>query len=163
MKKLLLIALTFCGGIYANAQDDIIITEEEVIEEQIDVIEEEPNCYEIWKNVFDERGSRPVEDGKHDIIISIRNEENEDIAPICYVGSANVSKSKITSVYIKHMDGSLDLYSPDYLDKGTGNFGIIKGISTPRLTKDNKIINIIFYSKLKPKPTPYMTAPLPEM
>lgn len=163
MKKLLLIALTLYTGTYATAQDDIIINEEEVIEEVAPVEEAEPDCYQIWKNVFDERGSRGVIDGTNqDIIISIRD-NTESVAPICYVGSANVQKGNITSLYIKHMDNSLELYSPDYMDKGNSTWSINKGISSPRLTKDNKIINVIFYTKLKPKPTPYMTAPLPEM
>ncbi len=163
MKKLLLIALSLYTGIYATAQDDIIITEDEVIEEVITVEEAEPDCYQIWKNVFDERGSRRVmDDSNQDIIISVRDNQ-ENVAPTCYVGSANVQKGNITSVYIKHMDNSLELYSPDYMDKGNSTWSINKGISNPRLTKDNKIINVIFYTKLKPKPTPYMTAPLPEM
>jgi len=40
---------------------------------QKEAVKKEPGCYEQWYALFKERGAKPLADGTHDVIISIRN------------------------------------------------------------------------------------------
>ncbi len=115
------------------------------------------NCYRKWAAFFEEHGVYTVVDTFYeDVVVTIRKGENSD----CFYGRVWVIKGKIDQIRIKFEDGTYTDFVKKYkYDKPAG---ITNGISTPRVTMDDEIINILFVMNIKPKRKSYARAPDPE-
>jgi hypothetical protein len=118
---------------------------------------EESNCYYKWAKKFDERGSEEIADGSYpDVIISFRSGSDAD----CFNGKCDVKAGRVTAMYLKMEDGSYETVKkkPKY-----DNVPLIitNGMSSPYLTIDGELINVLFIKKIKPKKASFQKAAEP--
>lgn len=143
MKKIITITTLFVVfAVIANAQSSS---------------NEETNCYYKWAKKFDERGAEEIADGSYpDIIISFRMGSDAD----CFNGKCDVKAGRITAMYLKMEDGSFELVKkkPKY-----ENIPLIitNGMSSPYLTVDGELLNVLFVKKIKPKKASFQKAAEP--
>ncbi len=102
-------------------------------------------CLELYQKQFKERGSSPVEDGNHKVIISITTETGTD----CYEGKAKVESGSVAAVYMVYEDGTSEFLDRKY--KGTAKPKIVNGISETMNTTDGEAIQVVFITKILPK------------
>lgn len=115
------------------------------------------NCYNKWAAKFDERGADEVLDGVYDdVIITVRLGAKAD----CFNGKADVKDRKVVALYILREDGSYEELKWEWKEGGK-NITIHNGISLALITKDNKLVNVIWPKKIKPKKAPYKKAAEP--
>lgn len=115
---------------------------------------EDSNCYYKWAKKFDERGAEEVPDGVYtDVIISFRIGPDAE----CYNGKCEVKGGKVIAMYMKLEDGSYEQIKkkPKY---DNVPMAITNGISSPYLTIDGELINVIFVKKMKPKKAAFQKA-----
>lgn len=115
---------------------------------------EDSNCYYKWAKKFDERGAEEVPDGIYtDVIISFRMGPDAE----CYNGKCEVKAGKVVAMYMKLEDGSYEQIKkkPKYENVPQA---ITNGISSPYLTIDGELINVIFVKKMKPKKAAFQKA-----
>lgn len=118
---------------------------------------DELNCYNKWAQKFHERGAEEVADGAYDdIIITVRKGQAAD----CYNGKAVVKDKKVLSLFIQREDGTYEEVKWDWKDR-TKTGTINNGMSSALITKDNKLVNVLWPKKLKPKKAPFKKAPDP--
>lgn len=102
-------------------------------------------CLEQYQKQFKERGSSPVEDGNHKVIISITTETGTD----CYEGKAKVESGNVAAIYMVYEDGTSEFLDRKY--KGTSKPKIVNGISETMNTTDGEAIQVVFVTKILPK------------
>jgi hypothetical protein len=102
-------------------------------------------CLEQYQKQFKERGSSPVEDGNHKVIISITTEMGTD----CYEGKAKVESGNVAAIYMVYEDGTSEFLDRKY--KGTSKPKIVNGISETMNTTDGEAIQVVFVTKILPK------------
>lgn len=112
-------------------------------------------CFDEYYQAFVERGTIPVLDGMHDVIVSSR----KDSITICVEGQINVKGGKIElPLMVKKIDGTYEPAKKQlHVRQGTGDNGptgnlysIIQGMSETFVTDDYYIANIFFVDCLKP-------------
>jgi hypothetical protein len=112
------------------------------------------NCYTKWAQKFEDRGADDVADGSYtDVIISIRSGADAE----CYNGKCDVKEGKVIAMYLKMEDGSYELIKkkPRYENVP---LVITNGMSSPLLTMDSELINVLFVKKIKPKKAGFVKA-----
>lgn len=102
-------------------------------------------CLEQYQRQFKERGSSPIEDGNHKVIISVTTETGTD----CYEGKAKVETGSIVAIYMTYEDGTSEFLERKY--KGTTKPKIVNGISETLTTTDGETIQVVFTGKILPK------------
>ncbi len=119
---------------------------------------EDLNCYNKWAQKFDERGAEDVNDGIYDdIIITVRQGSKAD----CYNGKVVVKDKKVVMISMLREDGTYDELKWKWKNDSK-NITVANGISTSLITSDNKLVNILWPKKIKPKKAPFKRAPEPE-
>ncbi len=118
---------------------------------------EENNCYTKWAQKFQDRGAEDVVDGTYtDVIISIRNGADAE----CYNGKCDVKDGKITAMYIKLEDSSFEQIKKKSRYENVP-LVITNGMSSPLLTMESELINVLFIKKIKPKKAGFVKAAEP--
>ena len=120
--------------------------------------EKEPTCFDQWNKMFELRGTNKIEDGTYkNVIVSVRKDENAE----CFVGKVFVRKGMVEHIYAMVEGGGYELFIKKY--RSDSPWDVRNGISSPRITSDDEIVNVLFIDQLKPKKKPYVKAPLPTM
>lgn len=115
------------------------------------------NCYNKWAAKFEERGADEVGDGTYDdVIITVRSGAKAD----CFNGKVEVKEKKVTALYILREDGSYEQLKWEWKEGGK-NITIHNGISLALITKDSKLVNVIWPKKIKAKKAPFKKAAEP--
>ena len=118
---------------------------------------DENNCYTKWAQKFQDRGAEDVADGTHaDVIISIRSGSDAE----CYNGKCDVKEGKISAMYIKMEDGNFELIKRKARYENVPLI-ITNGMSSPLLTMESDLINVLFVKKIKPKKAGFVKAAEP--
>lgn len=118
---------------------------------------EESNCYTKWAQKFQDRGAEDVADGTYtDVIISIRNGADAE----CYNGKCDVKDGKIVAMYIKLEDSSFEQIKKKSRYENVP-LVITNGMSSPLLTMESELINVLFIKKIKPKKAGFVKAAEP--
>ncbi|MFL5763508.1 MAG: hypothetical protein ACJ77K_06145 [Bacteroidia bacterium] len=115
------------------------------------------NCYAKWAQKFEDRGADDVPDGSYsDVIITVRSGADAE----CYSGKCDVKDGKVIAMYLKMEDGSYELIKkkPRY---DNVPLVITNGMSSPFLTMDSELINVLFVKKIKPKKAGFVKAAEP--
>lgn len=153
MKKALTL-LALATAFAANAQNGTNGTPKDTKPKDNEV---ETNCYLKWAARFEERGADEVEDGTYtDVIITFRNGSGAD----CFNGKAEVKDGKVTGFYLRLEDGSYEEVKRKWKYE-IKDVKIINGMSSTLITADEKLINVLFIKKIKPKKKGYEKAPEP--
>ena len=120
--------------------------------------EETMTCLEKWEKSFSKRGSLSIEDGMHrEVYIAVSDKYD----CVCLKGKARVEAGKVKAVLLQKQDGTTEVYDGENL--GTKKLASISnGVSADLSTTDGRTFNVIFYKKLKPKPSGYISAPDPD-
>ena len=118
---------------------------------------DDKNCYTKWAQKFQDRGAEDVADGSYaDVIISIRNGSDAE----CYNGKCDVKGGQITAMYIKLEDGSFEQIKKKSRYENVPLI-ITNGMSSPLLTMESELINVLFIKKIKPKKAGFVKAAEP--
>lgn len=118
------------------------------------------SCYQEYAKLFEERGSKPIQDGTFDdVLITIRKGSSAD----CFYAKASVKNGhvELDKLFLKFIDGSYEKLekAPKFDDPIT----IVNGISKTIVTKDEELVNVIFLTHLNPKKKAYKRAPMPNL
>jgi hypothetical protein len=117
-------------------------------------IVDENSCYGKWAQKFQDRGADDVADGSYtDVIISVRNGADAE----CYNGKCDVKDGRVTAMYIKLEDGSFELMKKKSRYENVP-LVITNGMSSPLLTMESELINVLFVKKIKPKKAGFVKA-----
>lgn len=125
-----------------------------VSQAQTKAVDDASNCYLKWAQKFENRGADDVADGSYsDVIISFRNGGDAE----CFNGKCDVKEGKVIAMYIKMEDGSYEQVKkkPRY-EKVP--LTITNGMSSPLLTVESELINVLFVKKIKPKKAGFVKA-----
>jgi len=116
------------------------------------------NCYQKWESVFENKGTKKVEDGLHDnIVITIR----KGVETECFLGRAKVSKGIITHMQLKYEDDSFeDLIRVWKHPKMQVN--ISNGMSKTRISESEEMIDVLFINHILLKKKKLAAAPNPD-
>ncbi len=118
---------------------------------------DDSNCYTKWAQKFQDRGAEDVADGTYaDVIISIRSGSDAE----CYNGKCDVKEGKIAAMYIKMEDGNYELIKRKARYENVPLL-ITNGMSSPLLTMESDLINVLFVKKIKPKKAGFVKAAEP--
>ena len=128
------------------------------------------DCFKEWYTLFRERGGKPVPDGTHEVIISLRN--TQDGTSKCYMGKIEVANSKIKPpIWVQKVDGTYDTFaaiSGKQLDPSFAKsmsedelLTISDGMSINMKTSDLEFGRVFFYTFLNEKPKALKEAPSP--
>ncbi|MGZ4033281.1 MAG: hypothetical protein ACXVPY_05585 [Bacteroidia bacterium] len=112
------------------------------------------SCYSKWAQKFQDRGAEDVADGSYtDVIISIRSGADAE----CYNGKCDVKDGRVVAMYIKLEDGS---FEPLKKKSRYENVPLVitNGMSSPLLTMESELINVLFVKKIKPKKAGFVKA-----
>lgn len=119
--------------------------------------EEESNCYTKWAQKFQDRGAEDVIDGTYnDVIVTIRSGGDAE----CYNGKCDVKDGRVVAMYLKMEDGSYELVKRKSRYENVP-LVITNGMSSPLLTMDSELINVLFVKKIKPKKAGFVKAAEP--
>jgi hypothetical protein len=120
-------------------------------------VEEESNCYTKWAQKFQDRGAEEIVDGSFtDVIISIRSGADAE----CYNGKCDVKDGKVVAMFIKLEDGSFEQIKRKSRYENVPLI-ITNGMSSPLLTMESELINVLFVKKIKPKKAGFVKAAEP--
>ncbi len=156
-KATLLLALFTSTSLVVRAQNGTNGSPAKDAKPPVVVNEVETNCYLKWAARFEERGAEEVADGSYnDVIITFRNGSSAD----CFNGKADVKEGKITGFYLRLEDGSYEEVKRKWKYE-LKDVKIINGMSITLITADEKLINVLFIKKIKPKKKGYEKAPEP--
>ncbi len=125
------------------------------------------SCFSEWHTLFRERGAKPVTDGTHEVIVTVRGEDNSE----CYLGKATVADGKIVPpLLVQKQDGSFESYAtlgkkldPSWVASQNKEtiYEITDGMSVTFYTSDKEIGKIFFYTFVNDKPKANKKAPAP--
>jgi len=116
--------------------------------------ETETNCYYKWAKKFDERGAEDIADGIYtDVIISFRTGPDAE----CYNGKCEVKGGVVVAMYMKLEDGTYEQIKKKPRHENI-SMTITNGMSSPFLTIDGELINVLFIKKIKPKKASFQKA-----
>lgn len=123
-------------------------------------------CFKEWYALFKERGAKPIEDGTHDVIITLRKDDYTE----CFLGKIDVTGGKISSkLSIQKVDGSYEEFDKKVSEAYQNSEGVLKeemrainnGMSAPAVLADGLAIRLFFYKSLGDKPKANKKAPSP--
>lgn len=118
---------------------------------------DDSNCYTKWAQKFQDRGAEDVADGTYaDVIISIRTGSDAE----CYNGKCDVKEGKVIAMYIKMEDGNFEQIKRKARYENVP-LVITNGMSSPLLTMESDLINVLFVKKIKPKKAGFVKAAEP--
>ena len=127
------------------------------------------NCMNEWYSLFKERGSKPVPNGTHDVVIAVRKGDYSE----CFMGKAEVMDGKITGrPQVQKIDGTLAEWdyrlSQNYLDaegqvKNAALLEINNGMSAEVTLTDGENVRLFFYKFVADKPKANKKAPAPSV
>ena len=123
------------------------------------------DCYGEWYTLFRERGAKPIPDGTHDIIISIRKDGYSQ----CFIGKVDVEGGKIKlPVHIAKEDGTFETLGDTGLKLDPASIAaktpdaltsITDGMSVTAYTVDHETVKLFFYKFVNDKPKKNKVAP----
>ena len=123
------------------------------------------DCYGEWYTLFRDRGAKPINDGTHEVIISIRKEGYSE----CFMGKVDVYNGKLKlPVYIAKDDGSFETLSksgfkldPASLQNGSEEelSTITDGMSVTAYGTDKETVKLFFYKFINDKVKKNKVAP----
>jgi hypothetical protein len=128
------------------------------------------DCFKEWYTIFRERGGKPVTDGTHEAIISLRN--THDGTSKCYIGKIEVVNGRIKPpMWVQKVDGSYDTFAaisgkqldPAFVKSMSEEelLTISEGMSINMKTSDMEYGRVLFYTFLNDKPKALKEAPSP--
>lgn len=125
------------------------------------------NCYNEWYSLFRERGAKPIPNGTHDVVISIRHGNYAD----CFLGKVDVFGGKLSSrPQVQKVDGTYEEWdrriSANYFDsegkiKDNAILEINNGMSSELTGSEGELVRIFFYQFVAEKPKANKKAPAP--
>lgn len=127
------------------------------------------DCYKEWNALFHERGAKPIPNGTHDVVISIRNDHYSE----CFMGKINVLDKKIAGrPQIQKVDGTYEDWGKEVSEKYFNSDGtrtsdtntlltISNGMSGEMELADGDIVTVFFYQAIQEKPKANKKAPSP--
>ena len=124
------------------------------------------SCFKEWYALFKERGAKPIEDGTHEVIITLRKEDYAE----CFLGKIDVAGGKIASkLSIQKVDGTYAEFDKRVSEAYQNSEGVLKeemrsinnGMSAPVILADGESIRLFFYKSLGDKPKANKKAPPP--
>jgi hypothetical protein len=125
------------------------------------------NCYKEWYTLFKERGTTPLADGTHEVVISIKG---SDAYSECFLGKIEVKEGKMAGkLQIQKMDGSYGDFDKKATAFYTNESGQVKdelrfvnsGMSEEFTSTDGEVVRLFFYKSLAEKPKANKKAPSP--
>lgn len=146
MKKFLLIACLVALQISAKSQNSA-------------------NCFNEWYACVQKYGAKPVTDGTHDVIITIRKDANCQAV----LGKVDVKGGKIVqgTLMILLQDGSYEKPDRSISEKYATNseakldYTIMNGMTPSFMTSQDEQVNFFFYKSLNKTPKNQKAAPSP--
>ncbi len=129
------------------------------------------DCFKEWYSLFMERGGKPVPDGTHDVILTLRN--TTEGSSKCYMGKVDVADGRIKRpIWVQKEDGTFDTFShmsgkrlDPAFEKSISEedlMAISDGMSINMKTSDMEFGRIFFYKFLNDKPKALKQAPSPK-
>ena len=125
------------------------------------------DCFQEWYEKFRTRGAKPVTDGTHPVIITLKSEE----AAVCLVGQVQVANGKIVPpLLVQQEDGEFKPFNtvgkkldPVFASSMTEDqlLGITDGMSILLRTNNQEYGRIIFYTFANKGGKAIKTAPNP--
>lgn len=124
------------------------------------------NCFKEWYALFKERGAKTIEDGTHEVIITIRNGDYAE----CFLGKIDVVGGKLASkLSIQKVDGTYAEFDKKVSEAYQNTEGVLKeemrtitnGMSAPVVLADGESIRLFFYKSIGDKPAANKKAPSP--
>lgn len=165
MKLVLAIVILFCSfGAFAQAKSAPGQTK--VASTQAKPAASSGSCFKEWYTLFKERGANPIEDGTHDVIITIRSPEYNE----CFMGRIDIASGKIASkLLVQKTDGTYEEFDKNVANAFKNNEGVLKeelreinnGMSASLTLTDGEFIRLFFYKSLADKPKANKKAPAP--
>lgn len=146
MKKFLLLTLLVSSSLLVKSQEN-------------------SNCFNEWYATVHKYGSQPVADGTHEVIITIRKDEQCKSMQ----GKVDVKDNKIVrgTLWLLKTDGTYEKPERTLSNKYTTNSetkldnSIINGMSPSFMTSQGEQINFFFYKSFNKTPREYKPAPKP--
>lgn len=129
------------------------------------------DCYSEWNALFHERGAKPVPNGTHDVVISIREGNYSE----CFMGKINVLDNKIAGrPQVQKVDGTYEdwgkeisqkYFNPDGTRVAEANvlLTIDNGMSGEMELANGDIVTVFFYQAIQDKPKANKKAPSPSV
>jgi hypothetical protein len=123
-------------------------------------------CFKEWYALFKERGAKPIEDGTHEVVITLRKDDYTE----CFLGKIDVAGGKISSrLSIQKVDGSYEEFDKKVSEAYQNPEGTLKeemraitnGMSAPVVLSDGLAIRLFFYKSIGDKPMANKKAPAP--
>ena len=124
------------------------------------------NCFKEWYALFKERGANPVEDGTHEVIITLRYADYSE----CFMGKIDVAGGKLASkLQVQKVDGTYEEFDRKVSASLQNAEGSLKeelrevnnGMSASLILSDGETIRLFFYKALAEKPKANRKAPAP--
>ena len=126
------------------------------------------DCFKEWYTLVRERGGKPVTDGTHEVILTLRN--TTESTSKCYLGKDEVAGGKLkTPIWVQKEDGTFDTFaamSGKHLDPAFEKsmtpdelMAINDGMSVNMKMSDMEYGRIFFYTFLNDKPKALKQAP----
>jgi hypothetical protein len=125
------------------------------------------NCYSEWYSIFRERGAKPIPNGTHDVVITIRHGNYAE----CFMGKVDVFGGKISGrPQVQKVDGTYEEWdrklSSNYFDaegklKDNAILEINNGMSPELSGSEGEIVRAFFYQFVAEKPKANKKAPAP--
>jgi len=124
------------------------------------------DCGLQWYSLFKERGSAPIADGTHEVVISLRTADYSE----CFIGKIDVAAGKVSSkLQIQKMDGSFEEFDKKVTAAHQDATGTLKedyrsvenGMTAALPLSNGETIRLFFYKSLNGKPKANKKAPSP--
>lgn len=123
------------------------------------------NCFNEWYACVQKYGAKPVADGTHDVIITIRKDENCQ----AILGKVDVKGGKIVhgTLMILLQDGNYEKPDRNISEKygrdreAVIDYTILNGMSPSFMTSQDEQVNFFFYKSLNKTPKNQKVAPTP--
>ncbi len=125
---------------------------------QVLLAQNEPTCYQKYATGFEKLGAFEVNDGAHEVVVSIRKGSYAD----CFVGKVKVMNGVVlkNSIQLSYVDGNYEDFDREY--KFEDPITVINGMSKTMVTADDELVNVLFINKIKPKKKALKRAPEPD-
>ncbi len=127
------------------------------------------DCFKEWYTIFRERGGKPVPDGTHNVVLTLRN--TSDGTSKCFMGKVEVAEGRMKPpVMVEKEDGSFDTFramtglqmDPAFEKSTLDLMSINDGMSINFKMSDMEYGRIFFYDFLNDKPKGRKNAPSPK-
>jgi hypothetical protein len=127
------------------------------------------DCYSEWIALFHERGAKPIQNGTHDVVVSIRKGNYSE----CFMGKINVLDKRIAGrPQVQKVDNTYEDWGKEISQKYFNSDGtraaetyslltISNGMSGEMELADGSLVTIFFYQAIQEKPKANKKAPSP--